>query len=159
MLKRVKKTEITDVVEKPKGMSEKEATDLALRYNTLGKQQKLLKAEADKIKVKLDKYLDNLERDTLGNKYFQAGDLLVKRELRTKNSLNIERATEYFKRIGKFEEVAEYNLSFNEGVIEGYIKDENCEMDIDDLKAITDSKESYATVFPKKIESNEEGKV
>ena len=119
------------------------------------------KAQLEKIekvlKEEINAYFENIPKDSFGNRYVETPDgLKLKREIRKKVAINEAKAKKFFKGIKRYADVAreEIIVTFNEDAIEQLIAEGA--MTLEDLNSITDTKVSYATVFPKEVKEEEE---
>ena len=150
MIKRVKELKEVIVSKPTAEITEEEMLALTRQYKQLSIQKATLEKESKKLRVKIDGYFETLTKDTKGNRYFQAGDLLLKREIRKKITLNTEKAEAFFKKIGEYDNVVELVPVFKEDAIEQLVADEV--IDVDDLESISDEAVTYATTFVKEVE-------
>lgn len=84
-------------------------------------------------------------KDSKGNFKLVVGDKLVQKQARKSVKLNREKAEEFFKSIGIWEEVIEVKEEINEDLVEQALLAEKFTME--ELEKITDIKVSYAIVI------------
>lgn len=155
MIKRAKELKEVIVSKPVAPITEEEMIAFTRQYKQLALQKAALEKASKELRVKIDGYFETIAKDTRGNRYFQAGDLLLKREVRKKITLNVEKAEKFFKEIGEYENVVKFEPVFDEDAIDQLVA--NNVIDVDDLKGISDEAVSYATTFVKEVEEVEEG--
>lgn len=117
--------------------------DLVYELDTLKAQKKILEQREKELKALLDEVLEaEGAKDDKGSYKLIVGDKLAVKQARTSIKLNNEKAEEFFKSIGIWEDVIETKEVINEDLVEQALVSEAFTME--EFETICDKKVTYA---------------
>lgn len=130
--------------------------DLVAELDNIKAQKKLLEDREKIIKKELDQVLEvEGARDDKGSYKLIVGDKLATKQARTSIKLNSDRAEEFFKTIGIWDDVVETKEVINEDLVEQALTSEA--FSLDEFEAICDKKVTYAIVVTDYKPAEEDG--
>ena len=149
----MKKVNVVNIVEE---RPQEDVETLIKSLKAINTQKAELEKREKELKGILNERFEDVDKDTFGNRYLTADGIILKREMRRKVAINPEKAEKFFKSINRYDNVAKVEtvVTFDEGAIEQVIADG--EMTLEDLESITDTTVSYATLFVKKKEKEDD---
>lgn len=147
------------LVKKPKTtLTRRTPEDLVYELDSIKAQKKLLEQREKELKAQLDVVLETEgAKDDKGSFKLIVGDKLAVKQARTSIKLNNEKAEEFFKSIGIWEDVVETKEVINEDLVEQALVSEAFTMD--EFEAICEKKVTYAILineYKQEEESKEE---